>query len=87
MTRVRLSSADLLSIARFDLAVVGLGLLAALVVTRNPSGAAAGIVGLAIVVGGCVALPRDYRFGSLIGLAVLAGLDVLPGPDLDTIVV
>jgi hypothetical protein len=87
MTRVRLWSADLQSIARFDLAVVGFGPLAALVVTRNPSGAAAQIVVLAIVVGGGVALPWDYRFGSLIGLGVLAGLDVLPGPDLATHVV
>jgi hypothetical protein len=87
MTRVRLWSADRLAIARFDLAVVGLGLLAALVVTRNPSGAAPQIVVLVIVVGGWVALPRDYRFGTLIGLAVLAGLDALPGPDLTTNVV
>jgi hypothetical protein len=88
MTRVRPWAADLPSIARFDLAVVGLGLLAALVVTRSLSGgAAAGIVVLAIVVSACVAVPRGYRFGSLIGLAVLAGLDALPGPDLTAHVV
>jgi hypothetical protein len=72
---------------RADVAVIGFALIAVAALSGSPTAGLETAAGGTALVIGCLAIPRQHRLGVLLAVLILAGVDALPGPDLDTTIV